>query len=388
MKILADFKVLDLGSFITAPHAAMLLAELGADVIKVERPRTGDPFRWYNEGLSSPIFQAHNRNKRSLELDFTQPAGLEVLDRLVRESDVVLINVRPGVAEKLGVDAKRLMAINPRLVYCSVTGFGPDGPYAKRPSYDTVGQAMSGLMSRVHRSDDARIPGPSTSDTVTGMTICMGALAALIDRERTGRGRVVETNMLEATLGFAIDPVIHYLVTGEEQEYFRRGSTSQAYVLRCKDGKRLCLHMSTPQKFWDGLATATGRPDLLERYPDRVSRMEHYHAIAIALSEIFLARDRDEWMHLLEKHDVPFAPELTLEEVTQDPQVRHLGVLNEVEHDSIGPVRGVNRPIHFDGDNGSCFRGTPRLGEHSEQILAELGFDAARIARLREQGVC
>jgi len=138
MKPLQGIRVLDLGSFITAPHAAMLLAEMGADVVKVERPGTGDPFRWYLDGLSSPIFQAHNRNKRSIALDYVRPQGREVLDALVKGADVVVLNMRPGVERRLGLDPRRLHIVNPRLVYCSITGFGPDGPYAARPAYDTV----------------------------------------------------------------------------------------------------------------------------------------------------------------------------------------------------------------------------------------------------------
>jgi crotonobetainyl-CoA:carnitine CoA-transferase CaiB-like acyl-CoA transferase len=388
MKILDGFRVLDLGTFITAPHAAMLLGELGADVIKIERPDSGDPFRWYNEGLSSPVFQAHNRNKRSLALDITQADGLAVLDKLVATADAVIVNVRPGVAEKLGIDARRLMGINPRLVYASITGFGPDGPYAKRPSYDTVGMAMSGMLSRLHNSEDARLSGPSMSDTTTGATMCIGVLAALLERERTGKGRVVETNMLEATLALAIDPMIYYLVRGHEQPYYQRGSASQAYVLRCRDGSRLCLHMSTPDKFWAALAKAIDRPDLMASYPDRESRSSNYETLSVVLAEIFAQRDRAEWMPLLEANDVPFAPELTMQEVVDDPQARHLGILNETHHEKVGPVRGVNRPLHFDGDNRSDFRGTPTLGEHGLEILAELGYGSRGIEELRARGIC
>jgi len=388
MKLLSDIRVLDLGTFITAPHAAMLLGELGADVIKVERPGGGDPFRWYTDGLSSPIFQAHNRNKRSVTLDFSRPEGLAVLDRLVGVSDVLLINVRPGVAEKLGVDAGRLMALNPRLVYCSITGFGPDGPYAKRPAYDTVGLAMSGLLSRLHNSDDPRLPGPSMSDTVTGMTMCMGVLAALLERTGSGKGRLVETSMLEATLAFSVDPMIYYLVNGAEQPYYQRGSASQAYVLRCADGQRICLHMSTPDKFWRALARAIDRSDLAERYPDRESRSRAYEEIARELARVFAQKDRATWMALLERHDVPFAPELSMAEVAEDPQVRHLGVLNAIHHEGIGDVRGINRPLRFDGDNRSGFRGTPKLGQHTREVLAELGYSDAQIDAMRGQGIC
>ncbi len=388
MKILADYKVLDLGSFITAPHASMLMGELGADVVKVERPVTGDPFRWHNEGLSSPIFQAHNRNKRSIAVDFTEPDGLEVLDRLVAWADVVVINVRPGVDVKLKVDEERLRAINPGLVYCSITGFGSTGPYAKRPAYDTVGMAMSGLISRIHQGQDPRVAGPSMSDTATGMVACIGVLAALLERSRTGKGRLVETNMLEATLGFAIDPMIYFLVTGSLQPYFQRGAASQAYVLVCRDERRLCLHMSSPDKFWASLADAIERPDLKQCYPNRVSRGENYESIGKILADVFRTRDRAEWMRILEEHDVPFAPELSAAEMLEDPQVRHLGVFNETYHQGMGNIRGVNRALHFDGDNQSGFHGTPRLGEHTLEILEEIGLNDETVKALIDCGIC
>ncbi len=387
MKILAGIRVIDLGTFITAPHAAMLLGEMGADVIKIERPGAGDPFRWFNDGLSSPIFQAHNRNKRSVTIDYTKPAGLELLYEIVRAADVVFLNMRPGVEAQLCLSAKQLHAVNPKLVYCAITGFGPDGPYAKRPAYDTVGQAMSGLLSRMHDSDDPRIAGPSLSDTVTGLTMCMGALAALFERERSGRGRVVETNMIEATMGFAVDPLIYYLVTGREQPFFQRGSASQAYVLVCRDGKRLCLHMSSPDKFWQALARAIDRPDLVERYPDRAARADGYEEISRDLATTFATRDADDWAARLQANDVPFAPALTVPEVIKDPQVGHLGSVNAIDHPSFGTIRGLNRPIRFDGENRSDFRTTPRLGEHTDEVLTELGIERERIEELRANGI-
>ena len=168
MKLLAGFKILDLGTFITAPYAAMLLAELGADVIKVERPEGGDPFRWFAGGLSSPHFQAHNRHKRSVALDYTKPRGLAVLHQLIADADALVINVRPGVEQRLGLDETTLRTLNPKLVFCFITGFGADGPYANRAAYDNVGQALSGFLSRFHNSGDARVAGPAISDAATG----------------------------------------------------------------------------------------------------------------------------------------------------------------------------------------------------------------------------
>ena len=254
MKLLRGFTVLDLGTFITAPYAAMLLAELGADVIKVERPEGGDPFRWFAGGLSSPHFQAHNRHKRSVALDYTTPDGLKLLHSLIEHADALVINVRPGVEQRLGIDEATLRRLNPKLVFCFITGFGADGPYANRPAYDNVGQALAGWLSRFHDTDDARVAGPAISDAATGIFACLGIVSALLERTKTGVGRKVEVSMLEATLALAVEPLAHYFVTGDEQPFYLRGAMSQAYILTCKDGKRIALQMSSPDKFWKGLA--------------------------------------------------------------------------------------------------------------------------------------
>ena len=387
IKVLDGIRVLDLGSYITAPYAAMLLAEMGAEVIKVERPGAGDPFRFHTATSNSPFFLAYNRNKRGLTLDYTQPDGIEVLRLLVQKADVLVINVRPGVENRLGIGAAQLQALNPRLIYCSITGYGADGPYAKRPAYDGVGQALSGLLSRFHQTDDPRIAGPAMADSLTGIFACLGVLGALHERSRTGKGRRVEVNMIEAAMAFLVEPLAHYLILGEDQPFYFRGAASQAYILRCHDGKRIGLHMSSPDKFWQGLAKAVGRPDLLTRYATREAKVEHYEEIGRELAAVFATKDRDDWIPLLEANDVPFAAERLLAELEDDPQVRHLGTFNEVGHPVHGTVRGVNRPVRFDGDNDSGFLPPPAMGEHSDEILGELGLDNRRIGELRSRKI-
>jgi crotonobetainyl-CoA:carnitine CoA-transferase CaiB-like acyl-CoA transferase len=387
MNVLKGVRVLDLGSYITAPYAAMLLAELGADVVKVEKPGTGDPFRAFNGGLYSTHFQAHNRNKRSVALDYTKDAGRAALDALIADADVLLINVRPGVEDKLGIGPARLQALNPRLVYCSITGYGADGPYSERPAYDNVGQALSGWLSMFHAGSDARVPGPAVSDALTGLYAAMGILGALVERSRTGRGRRVEVSMLEATIAFATEPLGKMFATGAGVPMYSRSAASQSFIVTCQDGQRIGLHLSSPEKFWLGLLKATQREDLARKYPDRQARIRDYDALARDLADIFSTRERDAWMPLLEQHDVPFAPERRLEELADDPQVRHLGVFYETAHSELGTVKAANRPIRYDGDNRSNFMPPPALGEHTQEVLREAGLTVEKIDGLRAQGV-
>ena len=387
MNVLHGARVVDLGNFITGPYAAMLLAELGADVIKVERPGSGDPFRSFKGGLYSPQFQSHNRHKRSMALDYIKPDGLAVLHELLGRADVVILNNRPGVSEKMGLGWEQLHVLNPRLIYCSITGFGPDGPYAARPAYDNVGQTLSGWLSLFHDGADPRVVGPAVSDGVTGIFACLSVLGALFERERSGIGRRVEISMLEAAMALAGEPIGHFLATGDVPGRYSRGAMSQAFMLECRDGKRIGLPMSSPDKFWAGLIRAMDRPDLLEKYPDRATRVARYREIGEDFAVVFRTRDRDEWMRLLEENDVPFAPERCIDELAEDPQVRHLDLFYELSHPKHGTVKGMRRPSRYDGERDATLRPPPDLGEHTSEVLEELGVSAERRQRLKDQGL-
>ncbi len=385
-QVLAGIRVLDLGSFITAPYAAMLLAEMGADVVKIEKPVTGDPFRAFGSGLYSSHFQSHNRNKRSLALDYTKASGAAAFDKLVAGADVVLVNVRPGVEDKLGVGYDRLKAINPRLVYCAITGYGATGPYADRPAYDGAGQAIAGWLSMFHEGKDARVAGPAVSDALTGLYAAMGIMGALVERSTTGVGRKVEVSMLEATIAFATEPLGKMFANGKPVPHYSRAASSQSFIVTCRDGKRIGLHLSSPDKFWHGMLKAISRQDLAQKYPDRTSRVQRYDELALDLADAFATQTRDHWSPLLAQNDVPFAPERRLEELRDDPQVQHLDVFYDMTHPQYGKVSAAHRPVRYDGDNHSNFRPPPALGEHTEEILAESGLNTAEIKKLADDG--
>jgi crotonobetainyl-CoA:carnitine CoA-transferase CaiB-like acyl-CoA transferase len=379
-KVLAGYKVIEQGEFITGPYAALLLADMGAEVIKVERPGTGDRFRSFETGLYGPQFQAFNRNKQSIELDLEQASEREVLHRLLETADVYIQNFRPGVVEQFGFGADEARRRNPRLVYCSISGFGADGPYAHRPAYDTVAQALSGFLSMFVAPEAPRIVGPATADSVTGLYAACGILGALLGRHSTGEGRLVEVSMLGAIAHFSIEQYHRYFATDEVPGPSDRGRVSQSFAFQCSDGKLLAIHLSSPKQFWEGLLVATEAPELGSdpRFKDRMDRVRNHEALGEALRAIFARRPREDWLERLDTADVPHAPILGLDEALDDPQARHLGLAQAMEHPTEGVVRTIRTPIIFDRQrDGADTEAPPTLNEHGARIREALLRDDA-----------
>jgi crotonobetainyl-CoA:carnitine CoA-transferase CaiB-like acyl-CoA transferase len=371
--VLSGIRIVEQGTFITGPCAGMMLADLGADVVKVESP-AGDPYRSYQGGQFSPHFQAYNRNKRSVVLDMNVAPDRTLFDDLVRNADIYIQNFRPGTAEKLGAGVQRLQGINPRLIYCSISGFGSSGPYVDRPSYDSVAQALSGFLSVVVDPDRPRFLGPALADAITGIYAAYGVLGALFERSRTGRGRLVEVSMLEAMAHFAVEPFAAFFALHQSPKSSDRPRLAQAYILRTADGGLIAIHLSSLEKFWTGLTTALASDRLNndERFRTRQGRIDHYEILGAELDALFSAQPLQYWVERLGQHDVPFAPINRIDEVVKDPQVAHLGVIVPVEA-AHGAKHAVRPPIQFDGTRATQVTTAPLLNEHGaaiRQVLA------------------
>jgi crotonobetainyl-CoA:carnitine CoA-transferase CaiB-like acyl-CoA transferase len=382
-------RVLELGTMITAPLAGMMLADLGAEVIKIEHPQGGDPFRSFRGGQYSPHFVAYNRGKRSMQLDLRNATGRKILHELLGRTDILIENYRVGVMERLGLGADALAAVNPRLIHCSITGFGASGPYCGRPAYDSVGLALSGIASLLLDAEHPQICGPTIPDNATGMFACYGILGALYERERTGRGRRVEINMLEAAIAFIPDPFANHTQMRISNDPLPRIASSHSFAFRCSDGKLLAIHLSSQPKFWEGLLVAIARPELAPdpRFTTREARISNYLDLTRTLADIFLTKPRAEWMALLEKQDVPFAPVHNIPEVIEDPQVKHLETFRTLRHPTQGEVVTIRRPVRIDGGRDGTDLPAPALGQHTEELLSELGYDAVAIGELRAASV-
>ncbi len=286
---LEGIRVLELGNFISGPYGAMLLADMGAEVIKVENPKGGDPFRGWDLGGDQPNFWAYNRGKKGITLNLQTPEGKEIFLALAKNADVVLDNYRPGVMKKLGIDYETVSKSNPGVIYLSITGTGPTGPYVKRPAYDTVGQGLGGMLSLLMDAKNPRPIGPNYADSLSGMFACIGVLGAIAARAKTGKGQQVDTTMAGSTLAFLIAPATDALATGKIPGPYTRPMQSQTYAFTGADGAMFAIHLSSPQKFWEGLCKAAGHPELIDdsRFNTRPNRRKNYNELAKVFGESF-----------------------------------------------------------------------------------------------------
>jgi formyl-CoA transferase len=389
---LKGIKVLELGQFIAGPFVGMQLADLGAEVVKVERPIQGDPFRAFGTSAAaigySHNFCAYNRNKLSLTVDLQQERGQTLFRRAVAQADVVVENFRPGVMRRLGLDWDNLRKVNPRLIYASIAGFTEDGPYGALPAYDAVGQALSGIMGLFLDHEDPRMRGPTISDQISGMQASNAILAALYGRERSGKGSRVEITLLEASLYFMPDSFTALTQGGVAMGPETRAAFSLAFVFACSDGL-IALQPSSIEKFWHAMLAAIARPEIGQdaRFKDRQGRIKNFQQLIGVLRPVFATRPRAEWAKRLTEHEVPAAQVNSIPEAMADPEVRHLGIFHTLEHPRYGKLTAMRRSARIDGERETAPLPPPALGEHTDRVLGGIGVSAAEIAELREAGI-
>ena len=373
---LAGIRVLEVGAYISAPYAGVFLVALGAEVVKIE-PLEGEAFR-RGEDNRSAYFVQYNGGKKSVAVDLKAPAGPALVRSMVPKFDVLIENMRPGKMAALGLGEGALRALNPQLVYASISGFGSGGPWVDRPAYDTIGQSIGGLYSIMNDAGRRRLTGTCMADLITGVASAMGILAALVGRERRPdrAGTLMETSLHEAMSMLTVDAMTQAFETGADPVRNSRHPQAQNFCLECADGGAITLHLSVSQKFWRGLMGVIGRPELADdprfrRYDDR-RVPAHYEEIVRIVQEAFLCRPRAEWERLLLEADVPFAPVLGMHEYAQHEQTRWLGLLGP----TVAGLPMVRPPWRFDGQRPERSDHPARVGEHTREVLREFLGDA------------
>src|SRR5580704_445593 len=388
---LHGYRVVDLTSNVSGPLATMILGDQGADVIKVENPDGGDATRSASNrrnGLAASFLNT-NRNKRSVALDLRDPAAKEALLRLVATADVFIQNFRPGVAERMGFGEVALRAVKPDIVYVSISGFGETGPYAGKPVYDPIVQAMSGLATIQAGSDSERprLVRTILPDKLTAITASQAITAALLARERTGKGQHVRLSMLEAVVFFLwpSDMGDQTLVGDEPPTQEKASATDLVY--ETSDGWITVAVQTNAQ--WVALTETLGRPEWLDdpRFSTPALRQTNVEARLALTQEVLKSGSAEHWLDVLTKAGVPCAPVLTRNQLIRAPQVEALGLVVETDHPKAGWLRQARNAARFEGTPADIRRGAPALGEHSAEILAEAGYSAEEIAGLRADGV-
>ncbi len=390
---LAGMKVLELAQIMAGPTCGMLLADMGAEVIKVEKLPGGDDSRSYQEprvnGVSAP-FMILNRNKQGLALNLKKPEGKEILLRLVDDADVLTENYRKGTLARLGLGYDVLSARNPGLIYCAVSGYGRDGPYAEKAGFDLIAQGFSGLMSIT--GEPGRPPvktGNSIADINAGILAALGIAAAYIHKQKTGQGQQVETSLMEAALQQTYWQAAMYFATGESP-----GPTGSAHVLtapyqafRTRDG---WINIGgANQANWERIARVLGHPEWCEdaRFLTNTDRMQHLDALTEAMNAVLCEQDLAHWLAAFDAAGVPAGPVNSIGQALSHPQTLARDMVVALDHRDAGPTRALGCPIHFSQTPTRIDRPAPVLGEHTRSILAGLGYTAAQIADLLAQGV-
>ncbi|MDI6755590.1 MAG: CoA transferase [Thermodesulfobacteriota bacterium] len=391
--LLSNVRIIDLSRMLAGPYGSMLLGDLGAEVIKIEEPQGGDftrtPVQYHMGGIGA-YFLAINRNKKSLTLDLTTRRGKEIFHGLVKVSDVVFDNLRPAVLKKIGADYETLKEVNPKIIACSISGFGQDGPDRDLPAYDLTIQARGGGMSITGEKEGPPVRmGLPMGDLAGGMFAALAIAAALFDRERTGQGRRLDISLLDCQASLLTYMATYHSIGGLIPK--PQGASHETLVpYQSFKTKDLYLVVACPtEKFWQSLCRALGRQDLMSHphFKDGLQRIIHREELYRLLQEIFITKTVDEWMEALRRDDVPSSPVNTLDRVMADPQLLHRRMIVEVEHPTSGKFKCVGNPVKA-SDAKETFNHPPHLGEHTEEVLSQyLGMTPQEIQQLKEEKV-
>jgi crotonobetainyl-CoA:carnitine CoA-transferase CaiB-like acyl-CoA transferase len=389
MKPLKNITVLDLTRLLPGAVATMMLGDFGADIIKIEEPGLGDPMRHSRAGINQPdaFFQVTNRNKRSITINLKQPAGRDIFLKLAEKADVVVEGFRPGVMDRLGIGYETLKAINPRVVFCSISGYGQDGPYRDRAGHDINYISTAGLLGVNGAKGGApAVPGFQIADLAGGsLHAVIGILLALQARERTGEGQMVDISMTDCSLSLMYLPFAAFLANGEQPQRGAEGLSGRYacyQIYETKDGRHLSLGALEP-KFWQNACHVLGREDLI---PLQFSDDRQQEAIG-ALQELFLTRTAGEWLAAFDGVDTCITLVKDIAEMMADPQVQHRGLIAEIEHPTAGALKQIAPLIKLSATPGAMQSPPPQLGQHRREVLTGIGYTDAHIERLASDGV-
>ncbi len=391
--LLSGIRVLDLSRILAGPHCTMNLGDLGAEVIKVERPGTGDDTRTWGPpfaGGESAYYLCCNRNKKSISIDLKNPGGRELVRELAKKSDVLVENFTPGLMKRFGLDYETLREDNPRLIYCSITAYGQDGPYRDRPGYDMVLSAIGGLMwiTGPQGGEPCKV-GVAITDVVTGIHASGAIMAALFRRERTGRGQYIDCSLLDIQVAALANVASNYLVADKEAQ--RWGTAHESIipyqVFSTKD-RPIAIAVAN-QKLWESFCRTIHKQEWIEdpRFESNAKRVENRTELVARVAEVMAQKSCEQWLELFVDASIPCGPVNNMQNLFADPQVLHREMVVEVPHETIGTLRLTGVPIKYSETPASVRLPPPRLGQHTDEILGDvLGYSREQVEVLRQQG--
>ena len=393
MKPLENLTVLDLSRALAGPYCTLMLADMGADVIKIEQPGSGDDSRGWGPPFlngESAYFLSINRNKRSITLNLKEKEGKEIFYKLAKDADVVIENFRPGTTEKLGIDFAKISEINERIIYCSISGFGQDGPYRYKPGYDLILQGMGGLMTMTGEEGGAPIKiGVAITDIAAGMFGAYGVVLALFNREKTKKGQYIDISMLDCQVSWLTYQAGAFFATGDSP---RRLGSAHPTIVPYQAFKTQTGYINVAvgsEKLWSSFCEALGHEALAENpdYKTNRDRVKNRDILIPLLQQIIAEKSTEEWLQVLDDHGVPAGPIYTFNQIFSDPQVLHRNMLVEMDHPTAGRIKQTGVQIKLSETPGALEHPPPLLGEHTEEILSHVGYSPESIKILKESGI-